>query len=49
MSTTTQNDWPLLDFNEIKDTLATLHQWIQIVGKIRMKTMPWQNHSWHVP
>ncbi|MEL7269003.1 MAG: DUF5996 family protein [Bacteroidota bacterium] len=49
MSTTTQNDWPLLDFNEIKDTLATMHQWIQIVGKIRMKTMPWQNHSWHVP
>ncbi|MEM8763761.1 MAG: DUF5996 family protein [Bacteroidota bacterium] len=49
MNTTTQNNWPLLDFNEIKDTLATLHQWIQIVGKIRMKTMPWQNHSWHVP
>ncbi|MFT5885427.1 MAG: hypothetical protein ACI9IP_001887 [Arcticibacterium sp.] len=39
--------WPVLDFNEIKDTLDTLHQWIQIVGKIRLKTMPWQNHSWH--
>jgi len=44
-----QNDWPVLDFNEIKDTLETLHQWIQIVGKIRLRTMPWQNHSWHVP
>lgn len=43
------NDWPVLDFNEIQDTLETLHHWIQIVGKIRMKTMPWQNHSWHVP
>jgi len=36
-----------LDFNEIKETLETLHQWIQIVGKIRLRTMPWQNHSWH--
>ncbi|AZQ64064.1 hypothetical protein EI427_18065 [Flammeovirga pectinis] len=42
-----QNQWPVLNFNDIKDTLATLHQWIQIVGKIRLKTMPWQNHSWH--
>jgi hypothetical protein len=39
--------WPDLQFSEIKDTLETLHQWIQIVGKIRLKTMPWQNHSWH--
>ncbi|MCI4671838.1 MAG: DUF5996 family protein [Bacteroidia bacterium] len=46
---TAKNDWPVLKFDEIKDTLETLHQWIQIVGKIRLKTMPWQNHSWHVP
>jgi len=39
--------WPILSFPEIEETLATLHQWIQIVGKIRLKTMPWQNHSWH--
>lgn len=39
--------WPVLDFGKIKDTLETLHQWIQIVGKIRLRTMPWQNHSWH--
>ena len=39
--------WPQLNFDELKETLATLHQWIQIVGKIRLKTMPWQNHSWH--
>ncbi len=43
----TSIEWPVLDFNEIQDTLETLHQWIQIVGKIRLKTMPWQNHSWH--
>jgi hypothetical protein len=39
--------WPTLNFTEIQPTLETLHQWIQIVGKIRLKTMPWQNHSWH--
>lgn len=39
--------WPELDFIQMQDTLETLHQWIQIVGKIRLKTMPWQNHSWH--
>ncbi|WP_044205724.1 DUF5996 family protein [Flammeovirga sp. OC4] len=44
----TNSQWPVLDFQEIEATLATLHQWIQIVGKIRLKTMPWQNHSWHV-
>ncbi|MGD1947761.1 MAG: DUF5996 family protein [Croceivirga sp.] len=42
-------DWPRLDFASMQDTIETLHQWIQIVGKIRFKTMPWQNHSWHVP
>jgi hypothetical protein len=39
--------WPVLDFKDMQDTIETLHQWIQIVGKIRLKTMPWQNHSWH--
>ena len=43
----TQSAWPELDFMEMKDTIETLHQWVQIVGKIRLKTMPWQNHSWH--
>jgi hypothetical protein len=39
--------WPVLNFTEMQDTLETLHQWLQIVGKIRLRTMPWQNHSWH--
>ncbi|WP_373523399.1 DUF5996 family protein [Aquiflexum sp.] len=39
--------WPILEFGKLKDTLETLHQWIQIVGKIRLQAMPWQNHSWH--
>jgi hypothetical protein len=40
-------EWPELDFIDMQDTIETLHQWIQIVGKIRLRTMPWQNHSWH--
>ena len=42
-----KNNWPALNLTEIIDTFDTVHQWIQIVGKIRLKTMPWQNHSWH--
>ena len=40
--------WPQLDYNEWKDTLATVHLWTQIVGKIRLRNLPWLNHSWHV-
>ena len=40
--------WPELPYEPWKDTLATLHMWTQIVGKIRLKQMPWVNHSWHV-
>lgn len=49
MKTSADNStgWPELDFKEMQGTIETLHQWIQIVGKIRLKTMPWQNHSWH--
>ena len=42
-------EWPVINYNKIQDTLETLHQWIQIIGKIRLNTMPWQNHSWHAP
>ncbi|HEY4195542.1 MAG TPA: DUF5996 family protein [Mucilaginibacter sp.] len=43
-----RNQWPDLAFENWKDTLATVHLWTQIVGKIRLKQMPWLNHSWHV-
>jgi len=39
--------WSKLHFPDMQETVETLHQWIQIIGKIRLKTMPWQNHSWH--
>jgi hypothetical protein len=40
--------WPPLPYIDWKDTLETLHLWTQIVGKIRLKEMPWTNHQWHV-
>ncbi len=40
-------DWPALPYGEWKETLATLHMWCQMVGKIRLAQSPWINHSWH--
>ena len=40
--------WPSLPFDAWADTYATLHRWMQIVGKIRLTQSPWVNHSWHV-
>ncbi|MEM6264193.1 MAG: DUF5996 family protein [Bacteroidota bacterium] len=45
--TTCSGPWPELAYDSWKDTLKTVHMWTQIVGKIRMVSMPWQNHSWH--
>ena len=41
--------WPELKFSEWQDTLATLHMWTQVVGKIRLKQTPLVNHWWNVP
>ncbi|QNL48043.1 hypothetical protein H8S90_14640 [Olivibacter sp. SDN3] len=40
--------WPELKFEELKASVETLQLWTQIVGKIRLRNMPWLNHSWHV-
>ena len=40
--------WPSLPLEAWSDTCATLHRWLQIVGKIRLAQTPWTNHSWHV-
>jgi hypothetical protein len=41
--------WPAIPYEEWKATLATLHLWTQVVGKVRLVQSPWLNHSWHVP
>jgi Family of unknown function (DUF5996) len=40
--------WPELNYERLRDTIATVHLWTQIIGKIRLRQMPWLNHSWHV-
>jgi hypothetical protein len=39
--------WPELPLEAWRDTSATLHLWLQIVGKVRLAQTPWINHSWH--
>lgn len=41
------NPWPDLGYEDWKDSYKTVHMWAQIVGKVRLECMPWQNHSWH--
>ncbi len=51
MGVSTETDshtWPNLPFEAWSDTCATLHRWLQIVGKIRLSQARWLNHGWHV-
>ena len=41
------NPWPVLPPEAWADTRATLHLWMQIVGKIRLAASPWVNHCWN--
>ena len=43
-----QQKWPDLSYQKGKATYDTLHMFTQIVGKIKLATLPWVNHSWHV-
>jgi hypothetical protein len=40
---------PPLQLESWEPTKDTLHLWIQIVGKIKMASLPPRNHWWHVP
>ncbi len=40
--------WPALPYEEWKDTLATLHMWTQIVGKVKLVLVPFLNGWWQV-
>lgn len=44
-----ENAFPPLPLEEWKRTKNTLHLYLQIVGKIRLKLFPRLNHWWHVP
>jgi Family of unknown function (DUF5996) len=40
---------PSLPYPEWEPTKETLHLWVQIVGKVKMASLPPKNHWWHVP
>ena len=40
--------WPELTQSAWGETCATLHMWMQIVGKVRMDLVPAINHCWNV-
>lgn len=39
--------WPALPMAAWQDTYATLHMWMQVVGKIRLAQTPLVNHWWN--
>ena len=41
--------WPALPLAEWSATQATLHMWMQMVGKVRLALAPHVNHWWQVP
>src|SRR5919112_3034271 len=43
----TDTDWPELPLAGWIDTRDTLHRWLQIVGKVRLRLTPPINHWWH--
>ena len=40
--------WPALPYEQWKDTLDTLHMWMQIVGKVKLELAPFLNEWWQV-
>jgi Family of unknown function (DUF5996) len=42
-------EWPSLDWAQWKETAATLHLCMQVVGKTRLALTPVQNHWWNSP
>jgi hypothetical protein len=39
--------WPPLPYLQWQETCTALHLWSQVVGKYRLASAPWVNHSWH--
>jgi len=39
-------DWPRLSLQDWIETRDTLHMWLQIAGKVRLRLTPHVNHSW---
>jgi hypothetical protein len=48
MTTTPETTWPALPYGAWKDTYATLHMWLQVIGKVALAQAPPLNHCWSV-
>jgi len=48
MTMNAETRWPTLPYGAWKDTYATLHMWLQVVGKIALAQAPPLNHCWSV-
>jgi uncharacterized protein DUF5996 len=46
---TDEERFPAIPYAEWRDTLATLHRFAQLVGKVRLSASPHRNHWWNVP
>jgi len=46
--TGTAETWPALPLDEWQETLDTLHMWLQIIGKIKLELVPFQNQWWNI-
>jgi hypothetical protein len=44
----TSDRWPALPYDAWKETYATLHLWLQVVGKVALAQAPPLNHSWGI-
>tara|TARA_A100001391_G_scaffold3934_1_gene3035 strand:- start:471 stop:1430 length:960 start_codon:yes stop_codon:yes gene_type:complete len=40
--------WPKLDFEADRPVVESLHAYLQVVGKLPTRALPWCNHSWHL-
>ena len=40
--------WPALDFAVDQPVIESLHAYLQVVGKLPTRALPWCNHSWHL-
>jgi Family of unknown function (DUF5996) len=48
LNITPKTDWPPLPLDGWRDTLATVHMWTQVVGKVCIAFAPPLNHFWGI-
>lgn len=40
--------WPQLDYEADRPVIETIHSYLQLIGKLPTRGLPWCNHSWHL-